>query len=116
MITSETFYRAECDAPGCDVTLPDDENDEGTHWPRVSVEEALAEPRGMHDETWTRVGEQTFCPRHKPGNADCTACEDGYLRIIRAVRTPSEARYEFAQCPVCGGRGYLAENEWTDHA
>ena len=109
MITSETFYRAECDRPGCGITLPDDENDSGTHWPRASVVEALAEERGQFDETWTVVGEQTFCPRHRPGNVDCTACEDGYLRAERpGPREPGMSRWEFSKCPICDGRGYLA--------
>ena len=116
-ITSETFYRAECDHNGCEVTLPDDENDEGTHWPRTSVVEALGEERGLFDEKWTVEGEQTFCPRHKPGNADCTACDNGYLRTEIANRQEGQARFDFALCPMCGGRGYLsADVDGRDHA
>lgn len=110
MITSETFYRAECDAEGCSVTLPDQDHHDASHWPRESVEEALREESGAHDETWAVVGERTYCPRHKPGNVDCTACEKsrGYLRVeLEGEREPGEPRYSFSQCPVCDGRGYL---------
>lgn len=67
MITSETFYRAECDHEGCGRTLDDHERDI-THWPRKVLEELLAEPTGADDATWTVVGGQVFCPRHKPAS------------------------------------------------
>ncbi|WOF23826.1 hypothetical protein N8K70_03860 [Microbacterium betulae] len=109
-ITSETFYRAECDAKGCEETLPNEDHEGASHMPREYVVEALAEPRGFNDdETWTMVGEQTFCHRHKPGNVECSACEGvGFLRAEReGDRAPGTSRYSFTECPVCEQRGYL---------
>ena len=107
MIVSETFYRAECDGAGCKATLPDEDSD-ATHWPRESVVEALGEERGEHDETWTVVGEETFCPRHKPGNVECAACDGrGYFRTEHPNPEPGCGKWAFTDCPMCDRRGYL---------
>lgn len=109
-ITSETFYRAECDHDGCKTVLPNDEDESGSHWPRKSVIEALAEERGADDETWTVVGDLTYCPRHKPGNAECSACDGrGYFRAERdpATLAPGQGKWALTDCPVCERRGYL---------
>ena len=107
MITSETFYRAECDHPGCEVTLPSGDDD-ATHWPCESVVRALGEEHGRYDETWTVVGEQTFCPRHRPGNVECPACDGrGHFRTEHPDPEPGTGRWRFTDCPMCGDRGYL---------
>ncbi|UAJ78337.1 hypothetical protein IT072_13825 [Leifsonia sp. ZF2019] len=104
MITSETFYRAECDHEPCSVTLPDGE--EMTHWDRGTLDEALSEPTGRADDAWTVVADgRTFCPRHAPGNVDCGACDHGYIRTDRGPNT--SPRFNFATCPVCDGAGYV---------
>lgn len=103
-ITSETLYRAECDHPGCGRTLPDGE--EFTHWPREVVVEALAEERDEHDDTWTVVGDQTYCPEHAPGTTPCGACEHGYIRADCPAGVEPHY-FQLVDCPVCDGRGYL---------
>jgi hypothetical protein len=107
MITSETFYRAECDALGCIRTMPDEDAD-ASHWPHETVIEQMAEPQGDHDETWTVVGDLTFCPRHAPGNTECAACDGrGYFRTEHPDPEPGTGKWRFTDCPICGDRGYL---------
>ena len=70
MITSGTFYRAECDAAGCGQFFPDDDDGEGaSYYPKDSLILHMAEDRGEFDELWTITDDgRTFCPRHKPGS------------------------------------------------
>lgn len=112
MIKSEAYFRAECDHDGCEASLPDPDEHEASGWPLNSVKDALGEERGDRDETWTVVGEHTFCPRHKPGNAECTACDGrGHFRTELPEPIINGRRWDFASCPICDGEGYLLAPE-----
>lgn len=105
MITSETFYKATCDANGCGHDFPDDDWD-ASHLELGNLKEAMAEERGEFEEAWTLTDDgHTYCPRHKPGNIDCTSCRDGM-----EMTNPDGATFEergWHTCPRCDGRGYL---------
>lgn len=105
VIVAETFHQAQCDANGCPTTLPS--GDDGfSHLEITALHEALAEESGQFDETWTVTPDgKTYCPRHRPGNIDCTSCRDGYNKVSPPGTTGTDVRYEV--CGRCGGRGYL---------
>ena len=114
-ITSETFYRAECDELKCASMIPTGE-DEASHWPRELVEEALREPRetAMADVelTWFYDGERTLCPRHAPGARPCGTC-DGQ-GAVRVDGPPPNLRdgvewsspHHWDDCPECHWIGF----------
>jgi hypothetical protein len=98
---SETFYRAECDAPNCDRIFPDGEEDNG--WmPLDDVKTYMVEERGLFDEGWTIAADNsTFCWHHAPGNVECIPCRGGgYVRVPVGIAN-------WSICKMCGGRGYL---------
>lgn len=103
-IQSETFYRAQCDADGCENTYPDDDDEGASHYPLDSLLDYLVEPGGEYDEPWTIDGDRHFCRRHSPGNVDCARCDsEGF---VRTGEDDPGKRWE--QCTGCGGRGYVA--------
>lgn len=109
-ITSETFYRAECDELKCTSTIPTGE-EEASHWPLSMVEEALREPRevGSSDVevAWFYDGERTLCPRHHPDARPCGTCDgQGAVRcdgpppnLPEGVKWTRD--FHWAECPEC---------------
>jgi len=99
------FYRATCDANGCASVAPSDDDGGASHYPLEGLREWLAEGRGEFDETWTvTADDKTYCPRHAPGNIDCTTC-GGKGHIFHPEQIEFRDRWE--ECARCGGRGYL---------
>jgi len=117
VITSEKFYRAECDQEKCDRTLPDQDDDEASHWTHDTVVAALGEERGFLEVKWAVVGEKTYCPRHAPGNIDCVTCDALGMVKVPAVQTDAYPfPYKYDECGVCAGRGYLVPTASGDFA
>ncbi|CAN7240383.1 hypothetical protein LJR045_000965 [Microbacterium sp. LjRoot45] len=129
MITSETFYRAECEAPNCGRTLPDEDTHEASHWPRSYVEEQLREPRevglGDVEVTWFYDGEKTFCPEHHPGATPCGTCDgEGMVRVDGPPPNWEGQQWTFPHhwenCPECDRVGFHpapeSEGQESEHA
>jgi DnaJ-class molecular chaperone len=109
MITSETFYRAECDTNGCDRVFPDEDYD-GSHFPMEALVELMAVERGEFDERWATTEDgHTYCPRHQPGNIDCTTCGGQGSTPPPDGGDPLNGWWH--QCARCDGRGYLVPTE-----
>lgn len=116
MIKSETFYRAECDELKCDRTIPGLDDEEASHWPLTTVEEALREPREVGasgvEVIWFYDGERTLCPRHHPEATPCGTC-DGQ-GAVRVDGPPPNLRagvewslpHHWEACPECNGVGF----------
>ncbi|MFD6699704.1 MULTISPECIES: hypothetical protein [unclassified Microbacterium] len=115
MIKSETFYRAECDEPKCGSTIPSGDDEEASHWPLATVEEALREPREVGagvEVIWFYDGERTLCPRHHPDATPCGTC-DGQ-GAVRVDGPPSNLRagvewslpHHWEACPECNWVGF----------
>lgn len=115
-ITSETFYRAECDELKCGSMIPTGEDD-ATHWTRDLVEETLREPHEAAaaevELWWFYDGTRTLCPRHAPGARPCGTCENdqGMVRVDgRPPNLPEGSAWSFDYhwgiCPECAGVGF----------
>lgn len=114
MITSETFYRAECEHEKCSQTIPDPDDHEASHWPLVSVEEYLREPHEHRDVevTWFYDGVRTFCPEHHPDARACSnECNGGMVQVPGVPPNwPADREWTFPHhwenCPECHGVGF----------
>lgn len=117
-ITSETFYRAECEA--CPRTIPDEDDHEASHWPLSAVEEYLREPHESYDVElyWFYDGERTLCPEHHPEARACSTC-DGQRSVKVAGRPPEfegewTMPHHWEECPECHWIGFHPAPQSTD--
>lgn len=112
-ITSETFYRAECEE--CHRTIPDEE-DEASHWPLAFVEEYLREKHshgvGDVEVQWFYDGQRTLCPEHHPEARPCGTC-GGQGSVKQPGPPPNlpEGRewslpHHWAECTECHWVGF----------
>lgn len=110
-IRSKPFYWAECDHEGCGSRLPNGDDSD------IS---AYAEPEQLFEDIdifdadeklereWIR-GEngETWCPRHAPGRAVCSACGGhGMVRTDQPLEG-ADGRFAWAFCESCEHRGWV---------
>tara|TARA_B100000378_G_scaffold143246_1_gene115775 strand:+ start:51 stop:431 length:381 start_codon:yes stop_codon:yes gene_type:complete len=113
-ITSEMFYRAECDELKCTRTIPDVDDHEASHWPLESVEEYLREPHEERDTEvfWFYEDGRTLCPEHHPDARPCaSACNGGMVKVDGPPPTwPADREWShphhWESCPECHGVGF----------
>jgi hypothetical protein len=114
MITSETFYRASCEADRCPLTIPDLDDHEASHWPLDSVEEYLREPHEHRDVMlrWFHEDGHTFCPEHHPAARPCAnECNGGMVQVAgEPPNWPADREWthphHWENCPECHGVGF----------
>lgn len=113
-ITSETFYRAECEE--CHRTVPDYDDHEASHWPLAAVEEYLREKHGHGvgdvEVQWFYDGSKTLCPEHHPEARPCGTCDgQGYVRVEGPPPNLREGvdwslPHHWKECPECHWVGF----------
>ena len=112
MITSETFYRAECDVESCAESIPNEDDYEASHWPLASVEKELRETHEKFgvELIWFYDGERVLCPQHHPEARPCSTC--GGQGSVKVPGRPPKFEGEWLpahhweECPECHWIGF----------